>query len=189
MGYKFIHNSTTSNRGVGILIKRELLNCFNILNTVKDIENNYILIDVEYNGSRFTAGSVYGANTNEGLPMYDSLQEKITGLGNRDIILGGDWNATFDNKNVNENLDVLNMVNIPSLRRSNRILEMCTVLDLTDPYRIIYPFTREFTFTPHGVDQINRSRQISFIKHFFHSHFTINLLKFMNFFLVKQLTK
>ncbi len=30
---------------------------------------------------------------------------------------------------------------------------------------------------------------ISFIKHFFHSHFTINLLKFMNFFLVKQLTK
>ena len=158
LGYKFIHNSTTSNRGVGILIKRELLNCFNILNTVKDIENNYILIDVEYNGSRFTAGSVYGANTNEGLPMYDSLQEKITGLGNRDIILGGDWNATFDNKNVNENLDVLNMVNIPSLRRSNRILEMCTALDLTDPYRIIYPLTREFTFTPHGVDQINRSR-------------------------------
>jgi hypothetical protein len=30
---------------------------------------------------------------------------------------------------------------------------------------------------------------ISFIKHFFHSHFTINLLKFMNFFLVKQLTE
>jgi hypothetical protein len=30
---------------------------------------------------------------------------------------------------------------------------------------------------------------ISFIKDFFHSHFTINLLKFMNFFLVKQLTK
>jgi hypothetical protein len=30
---------------------------------------------------------------------------------------------------------------------------------------------------------------ISFIKHFFHSHFTISLLKFMNFFLVKQLTK
>ena len=29
---------------------------------------------------------------------------------------------------------------------------------------------------------------ISFIEHFFHSHFTINLFKFMNFFLVKQLT-
>jgi hypothetical protein len=28
---------------------------------------------------------------------------------------------------------------------------------------------------------------ISFIKNFFHSHFTINLLEFMNFFLVKQL--
>ncbi len=30
---------------------------------------------------------------------------------------------------------------------------------------------------------------ISIIKHFFYSHFTINLLKFMNFFHVKQLTK
>jgi hypothetical protein len=30
---------------------------------------------------------------------------------------------------------------------------------------------------------------ISFIKHFSHSHFTINLLKFINFFLVKQLSK
>ncbi len=158
MGYKFIHNSTTSNRGVGILVKRELLNCFNKLNTVRDIENNYILIDVDYNGFRFTAGSVYGANTNEGLPMYDSLQQKISDLGNRDIILGGDWNCTFDNKNVDENIDVLNMVNIPSLRRSNRVLELCTALDLTDPYRIIYPFTKEFTFTPHGVDQINRSK-------------------------------
>ena len=28
---------------------------------------------------------------------------------------------------------------------------------------------------------------VSFIKKFFHSHFTINLLEFMNFFLVKQL--
>jgi hypothetical protein len=27
---------------------------------------------------------------------------------------------------------------------------------------------------------------ISFILHFFHSHFTINLLKFINFFLVKK---
>ena len=30
---------------------------------------------------------------------------------------------------------------------------------------------------------------ISFNKHFCHSHFTKNLLKFMNFFLVKQLTE
>jgi hypothetical protein len=29
---------------------------------------------------------------------------------------------------------------------------------------------------------------ITFIKKFFHSHFTINLLKFLNFFLLKQLT-
>jgi exonuclease III len=122
------------------------------------VENNFILIDVDYNGIRFTAGSVYGANTNEGLPMYDLLQQKITDLGNKHVILGGDFNATFDNSRVEDNIDILNMANIPSVRRSNRILEMCAALDLTDPYRIIYPFTREFTFTPHGVEQLNRSR-------------------------------
>ncbi len=158
LGYKFIHNSTTSNRGVGILVKREFLEGFKIINTVRDSENNFILIDVDYNGIRFTAGSVYGANTNEGLPMYDSLQQKITDLGNKKVILGGDFNATFDNKSVEENIDVLNMANIPSLRRSNRILDMCAALDLTDPYRIIYPLTKEFTFTPHGAEQLNRSR-------------------------------
>jgi hypothetical protein len=73
LGYKFIHNSKTSNRGVGILIKREIFEGFEIKNTVRDVENNFILIDVDYNGIRFTAGSVYGANTNEGLPMYDLL--------------------------------------------------------------------------------------------------------------------
>jgi hypothetical protein len=35
---------------------------------------------------------------------------------------------------------------------------MCAALDLTDPYRLIYPLIKDFTFTLHGVDQINRSR-------------------------------
>jgi hypothetical protein len=90
--------------------------------------------------------------------MYDNLQRDILGLNNSEIVLGGDFNATWDTSNVDNNLDVLNMVNIPSVRRSNRIHEMCAVLNLTDPYRILYPNTREYTFTPMGENQHNRSR-------------------------------
>ena len=72
MGYKFIHNSPTSARGVGILVKRNLLDKFNIVNTIRDREGNYILIDVDYHNNRYTFGSIYGANTNEGIDMYDS---------------------------------------------------------------------------------------------------------------------
>ncbi len=50
------------------------------------------------------------------------------------------------------------MVNVPSSQRSNKIHEICDVLSLTDPYRIFYPNTREFTFTPNGINQNNRSR-------------------------------
>jgi hypothetical protein len=89
MGYKFIHNSPTSSRGVGILLKKSLLDNLNILNTVRDREGNYILIDVEYRNERYTFGSIYGANTNEGIHMYDSLEADIKCLKNKKIIIGG----------------------------------------------------------------------------------------------------
>jgi hypothetical protein len=59
---------------------------------------------------------------------------------------------------VNENIDVLNMVNIPSLRRSIRIRNLCETCNLVDPYRILYPNVKELTFTPIGANQFNRSR-------------------------------
>jgi exonuclease III len=59
---------------------------------------------------------------------------------------------------VNENIDVLNMANIPSLRRSIRIRKLCETCNLVDPYRILYPNVKEFTFTPSGANQLNRSR-------------------------------
>jgi hypothetical protein len=71
------------------LIKKTSLEKISILNTVRDTEGNFILIDIEHNNSRFTLGSVYGANTNEGIQMYDSLQKNILDLGNEHIILGG----------------------------------------------------------------------------------------------------
>jgi exonuclease III len=158
LGYKFIHNSPHSNRGVGILIKKKAMEKIHILNTVRDLEGNHILIDIDYKSTRYTLGSVYGANTNDGIDMYNVLRNDILQLKNTKIILGGDWNCVWDRSAVEVNLDVINMVNVPSLQRSNKVHEMCTVLNLTDPYRIFYPNNREFTFTPNGVNQYNRSR-------------------------------
>ncbi len=158
MGYKFIHNSPTSSRGVGILVKRNLLDKLNIVNIIRDREGNYILIDVDYHNNRYTFGSIYGVNTNEGIDMYDNLETDIVSLKNKKVILGGDFNATYDCSDVNINIDVLNMVNIPSSRRSNRIKVMCTNLSLIDPYRHLYPNTRDYTFSPMGENQLNRSR-------------------------------
>jgi hypothetical protein len=69
-GYKFIHNSPTSARGVGILIKKTAMEKLTIMNTVRDLEGNYLLIDIEHKNQRFSFGAVYGANTNDGIHMY-----------------------------------------------------------------------------------------------------------------------
>jgi exonuclease III len=77
--------------------------------------------------------------------------------------LGGDSDASFDCSLVNDNIDVFNMANIPSTRPSNHIRELCTALNLTDPYRNLYPNTREYTLIPSGDMQHNRSRLDFFI--------------------------
>ena len=50
------------------------------------------------------------------------------------------------------------MLNLPNLRHSNLLLNMCTDLDLTDPYRNIHPNCRDYSFIPRSNIQTNRSR-------------------------------
>jgi exonuclease III len=157
-GYKFIHNSKISSRGVGILINRKILDVVTIHSVNRDINCNYLLVDIEFPSGKYTIGSVYGANTNDGISMYMDLERDVKSFKNGNIILGGDWNATWSLEEVERNIDVLNMVNVPSIRRSRAIRSMCDNLDITDPYRIFYPDTREYTFTPSGINQLNRSR-------------------------------
>jgi len=157
-GYKFIHNSTISSRGVGILIHRKVLDNIIVHSINRDVNCNYILLDIEFKTDRYTIGSVYGANTNDGVTMYTDLERDILAFKNTKIILGGDWNATWCLDEVERNIDILNMVNVPSVRRSRAIRNMCENLCVTDPYRIFYPETREYTFTPSGLNQLNRSR-------------------------------
>ena len=73
-------------------------------------------------------------------------------------MLGGDRNATLDRSRVDKNLDVLNMVSLPSLDRSNAIHDIATTLNLTDPYRTFYPSRKDYTYIPSAVGQNNRSR-------------------------------
>jgi hypothetical protein len=67
------------------------------------LEGNYILLDIEYKSVKYTIGSVYGANTNDGINMYNGLKEDIVKLKNSNIILGGDWNCVWDKSRVEEN--------------------------------------------------------------------------------------
>ncbi len=79
-------------------------------------------------------------------------------MKNTRIIIGGDFNATFDYNHPDDNIDKINMVNIPSRQRSLKIEEICERLNLTDPFRTKYPRKREFTYVPSAWNHDNRSR-------------------------------
>ena len=158
LGYNSYFHSTLPSRGVGILIKIGT-DC-KIINTIRDdLNDNFILINAQIGKKRVTIGSVYGPNHDtEAADFYNRLKIEITTMGNSEIIISGDWNATWDNSRVGKNIDILNMTSLPSLIRTNLLLKMADSLNLTDPYRIFYPDRREFTFIPSSANQKNRSR-------------------------------
>jgi exonuclease III len=135
-GYNFIHNSKGSSRGVGILLKSTLI--YTIHSKTYDFDDNYILLDISIDNYRFVLGCVYGPNRDEN-EFFDNLKLDVRNLNQKSIIIGGDWNATHDSNPVPNNIDVINMVSIPSRRRSLQICSIARSRNLIDPYRFFNP--------------------------------------------------
>jgi exonuclease III len=150
------YNSTSNKRGVGILIKNTLP--FSDLQCIKDPEENFLLLRLVLKGKPVIIGSIYGPNTHD-RNFFTRLGDcLINEVDNFPIILGGDWNCTLSTDAVADNIDILNMQHAPSMAHSLSLRDCCARLKLTDPFRMLYPLRREFTYIPRCVDQKNRSR-------------------------------
>jgi len=78
LGYDFFHNSKLSNRGTGILIKKTV--SYNIIQTEKDMEENFLLAKININDTVIIIGSVYGPNVNDdifSLTIYHNLYRSV----------------------------------------------------------------------------------------------------------------
>ena len=102
-------------------------------------------------------GCIYGPNLDESISIYDQIEQKIFEQDCESTILGGDWNCTWDCAGVDSNIDVLDMASIPSKNRSERLKKLCNSLKLTDPYRVLYPTKRDFTYIPAILQNTNHS--------------------------------
>ena len=107
MGYDFFHNSKGPNRGTGILILSKLQS--EIINTESDVDGNFIVLKVKIQNHILLIGSVYGPNVNENINVFDELIAAVKNLNTSYIVLGGDWNCTWDCRNVDVNVDILDM--------------------------------------------------------------------------------
>jgi exonuclease III len=153
--YNFLANSTRTKRGVGILLKKNL--SVNISNTESDPDENFLIVKVSLNGITLILVSIYGPN-NHDPHFFQLLYRKIKDMGTFPIIIGGDFNATFSPERVQSNIDCHNMTDVPNFRHSAYINDFCDALQLTDPYRLLYPTKREYSYRPFGTQRKNRSR-------------------------------
>jgi hypothetical protein len=94
-GCDFYHQSTLSSRGVGILISRKLQYKINTING-DNLNCNYLLLKLEIGDSHLIVGAIYGPNTDNEINFFENLSDSIRSLNTNSIILGGDWNATWD---------------------------------------------------------------------------------------------
>jgi exonuclease III len=155
LGYNLYHNSKHNSRGVAILVSTKLN--YGIVEKTEDLSCNVLLLKITLGVLSITIGSIYGPN-NDDNNFFSFIQENVTRLGSHYTILGGDWNATLDNRNSNSNIDTLNTASIPSLRRTMWLNQLCTNCRLLDPYRYLFPTNKEFTYVPFAENATNRSR-------------------------------
>ena len=66
--------------------------------------------------------------------------------------------VTYCSDPIADNIDCLNMTNIPNLRHSLYVQDLCQSLNLMDPYRGFFPNRRDYTFISRNTRSNNKSR-------------------------------
>jgi exonuclease III len=157
-GYTLKHNSKKNSRGVGILFNKNFN--YTEVGTMCDNGDNYLLYKIKIENTEIILGAVYGPNNNDA-EFFENLERDLAQFSNEgeiNTILAGDWNLTWDVRENPNNINVINMANIPSKYRSLKLKKIANRLDLTDPYRYFNPTQKDLTYIPNARENINRSR-------------------------------
>jgi exonuclease III len=141
-------------RGCGILINCRL--DYRILDTYKDVNENILSLNLSVDNFTFRIVSVYGPNIND-RSFFNDLNSVLLRDWHLPTILGGDWNMTVSINNSEHNIDIINMANPLSVFRSRLLYEICDTFGLVDPYRLLHPTRRDFTYVTRA-GTVNRSR-------------------------------
>jgi len=123
----------------------------------RDQAENILFMDVSLNGHNVILGSIYGPN-NTGREFYRFINGVLGETAGSYTVIGGDWNTVLDPQPVQYNIDILNMTAIPNPVNSGLLRDMCTQYNLSDPFRVLYPNKKDYTYSPFGDIRRNRSR-------------------------------
>lgn len=137
VGQVFYSSYKSNSRGVAILLHRNLP--FTLDRTISDGEGRYILVAGHIYGEHVLLGSIYAPNIYDPA-FFPKLLADISGFSTSYILIGGDFNCT-----PNPTIDQSPPRPSPS-RKSLKLAEFCTDLDLYDAWRVLHPTGRDYSF-------------------------------------------
>ncbi|MEW8544166.1 MAG: endonuclease/exonuclease/phosphatase family protein, partial [Candidatus Thiodiazotropha sp.] len=138
-GSDCVFNSKSSNsRGIAILFNSNL--DYKIHDQVKEDNANYLILDISVQNNRFILAVIYGPN-NDNPQLFKSFFEDMDKFENDSMIICGDFNLVLDPK-----LDYCNYKQINNKKARQILLEEMEARNLGDPFRILYPQKRRYTW-------------------------------------------
>ena len=139
-GDAYFSSFNSSSRGVMILINNNFE--YKVEKVISDINGNYVILDINIEGKKFTLINLYGPN-NDKPKFYKELRQKYNSLNNENVIMCGDWNLV-----INTDLDTNNYLHINNPQARNEILDNIIEEDgFLDIYRIVHDEKREYTWS------------------------------------------
>jgi exonuclease III len=162
--YKLYLNSTKESRGVGIAIKRNIFHEI-ISTTIDNVNENYLILDMNIKNVRVKIGCIYGPNSNSPA-FFTDIRMKL-GRGGGDFIIGGDMNTIMSMDGGGDNLDQIGRGRVPNIQNSRELNNWVRDGFAVEPFRTLYPEQLETSYIPFrdrvvrgpnlGV-QVNRTR-------------------------------
>ena len=138
-GYECYFSSFASNsRGVAILFNNNFE--FKVLKEKRDLNGNYLVLDIEIDKQKLTLLSLYGPNT-DSPNFFEQIINVIEDFRNENYIICGDFNLV-----LYPHIDYCNYIQINNPRARDKLLEIIDERSLIDPFRELFPDLKRYTW-------------------------------------------
>ena len=138
-GYESFFSSFASNsRGVALLFNNTFE--FKVLKEKKDLNGNYLVLDICIGKEKITLVTVYGPNSDTP-DFFSQLMSNIEDFGNENFIICGDFNLVLD-----PHIDCCNYRNINNPNAREKLLDIIDQYRLIDPFRELFPTLHRYTW-------------------------------------------
>ena len=134
-----LNGNSTNSKGVGIFFSNKFH--YKVHSVVRANTGEYLIVDIEFLGKRFTLVNVYGPSDSDSPSFFRGLMDKIDEFPNENLVIGGDWNVVLDMKKDSFRYTGRSRPNARVV-----LHDMISSYDLVDVWRELHPNAKQYSW-------------------------------------------